>query len=207
MPKSSVITNYTKTPDSEIGTLAQSAYNCLNPNANFTWDVTIMPLFQGAIDKYVNIYQKSRTGTTQDILEKNDAREELNDIMRKIGIEINLQGDGNYTILQSSGFKMAKEKSKIGVLPKPNGFVVSTGYNSGDLLCQVDPYPNVNTYNFYVAAVPAPANISDWRTIPSTKSKKNISGFIPGQRYELRSAYQGCCDELIFSDSVFIYAQ
>jgi hypothetical protein len=138
---------------------------------------------------------------------KNEARVALLENLRTIGMEINLQANNDLLKLQSSGFHLAKERSKVGILPKPTGFTVKSGDNSGDLLCNVDANPNASMYNFYSAPVPAPANINDWRLTPSTNRKKNIPGFIPGKQYELKCAYQGSEDTLIYSDSVFIFAQ
>lgn len=207
MSKNHVITDNSKEVDNDLGNFAQNVYNSLNPNANFTWDASVMPQFQTGITTFRSAQEKVINGTPTDTTAKNVARAELLEKLRIIAIEVNLQANNDLQKLQSSGFHIAKGKNKVGILPKPTGFTVKTGDNSGDLLCNVDANTIANMYNFYSAPVPAPANINDWRLTPSTNRKKNIPGFIPGKQYELKCAYQGSEDTLIYSDSVFIFAQ
>jgi hypothetical protein len=207
MGKPSVIIDYSKDSDFELDVFAQNVYTSLNPNPNFKWDESVMPAFQAGITAYRNALEKAQNGSPAERAAKNAARKTLLESLNKIASEVNLQSQNDLLKLQSSGLRLAKERAKVGVLPKPIGFTVKSGDNSGDLLCNVDPHPNVSVYNFYSAAVPAPANIADWRLTPSTTHKKNITGFTSGKQYELKCAYQGSEEALVFSDSVFIYAQ
>lgn len=207
MSKNHVITDNSKEADNDLGNFAQNVYNSLNPNESFTWDAPVMPRFQTAITAFRAALEKVLNGTPTDTAAKNAARALLLEELRVIGIEVNLQANNDLQKLQSSGFHLAKGKSRVGILPKPTGFTVKTGDNSGDLLCNVDANTIASMYNFYSAPVPAPANIIDWRLTPSSSRKKNISGFTPGKQYELKCAYQGSEETLIYSDSVIIYAQ
>lgn len=207
MATQKVIIDYSKDTDFELDVFAQNVYTALNPNPNFTWGETVMPKFQTDITAYRAALEKAQNGTPADTAAKNAARKTLLETLKKIAIEVNLQADYDVLKLQSSGLRLTKGKSKVGVLPKPTGFVVRSGDNSGDLLCDVDAHPNVLVYNFYSAPAPAPAGIAEWRLTPSSTHKKNISGFTPGKQYELKCAYQGSETTLVFSDSVFIYAQ
>jgi hypothetical protein len=205
MEESKVLTDYSKVRDFELNTFAQVVYTALNPNPNFIWGETAMEQFRAGILAYRAALEKAQDGTKSDRVAKKAARKTLIVILRKVAAEVNRQGAGNLAKLQSSGLRLARVKSRVGVLPKPTGFKVSSGANSGELLCWVDAHPNAVVYNFYFA--PAPASAGDWRLIPSTTRKKNIAGFTPQIQYELKCAYQGREENLIFSDSVFIYAQ
>lgn len=207
MLKPSVIIDYSKVADGELDTFSESVYNALNPNTNFTWDSTFMPSFLAADNDYRTKLEKSLNGTTSDTAAKNVSRAALLKILRVVGSEVNLQANGDIEKLKSSGLQLSKSRSKVGVLPKPTGFKVKSGDNSGDLLCSVDANPNASVYNFYSAPVPAPASITDWRLTISTMHKKNIKGFTPGKQYEVKCAYQGSEDALVYSDSILIYAQ
>jgi hypothetical protein len=207
MATQKVIIDYSKDTDFELDVFAQNVYTSLNPNPNFTWDEPIMLKFHADIAAYRNALEKVQNGTSADTIAKNTVRAALIEDLKKNAAEVNLQAGYDLQKLQSSGLRLAKGKTKVGVLPKPTGFAVKSGDNSGDLLCSVDRHPQALVYNFYSAPVPAPANIDDWRLTPSTTHKKNIQGFIPGKQYELKCAYLGSEEELVYSDPVSIYAQ
>jgi hypothetical protein len=207
MTKQAVIIDYSRDADKDLDNFAEAVYKALNPNPNFVWDTKVMPLFKTNTDNYRTMLQAAQNGTSTDVLAKNLAKTTLTDQMREIAMEVNKQAGDDLIKLQSSGFILARGKSKVGTLPKPTGFKVSTGANSGDLLMNVDANMDTTTYNFYTAPVPAPANINDWRLTPSTTHRKNISGFTPGTQYAVRCAYLGTDPTLVFSDTVQIYAQ
>jgi hypothetical protein len=202
------IIDYSRTPDEELDHLAQSIYNSLNPNAFFTWKADVMPLFQTNIKTFREKLEivmneplpKNRTA-------KKEAKKVLTSQMRDLAIEANVQSQGDLGKLQTTAFKLAKERAPIGTLPKPTGFKVKSGENSGELLAMVDAYKDADMYFFYIAQVPVPENIDNWRLVPSTSCKKTIKGLIPGKQYELKCAYKGASEELIFSDPILIYIQ
>jgi hypothetical protein len=207
MSKPSVLIDYSRDTDLELNVFAQNVYTALNPNPNFTWDESVMPKFQTDITAYRTALEKAQNGSPADTAAKNAARTTLLEELKKIATEVNLQANYDVLKLQSSGLLLKKRKSKVGILPKPTGFVVRSGDNSGDLFCSVDSHPNALVYNFYFAPAPAPVAIGDWRLIPSSVHKKNISGFTPGKQYEFKCAYQGSEETLVYSDPVLIYAQ
>lgn len=205
MNKHSVIIDYSREPDKELDNLAQSAYNSLNPNTNFTWAATVMPAFLTGITSYRTKLETAQVGTTKDVLAKNVAKQALADQMRTIALEINRQAAGDLVKLTSSGFTLAKEPSPKGVLPKPTGFKVERGTNSGDIRFVVDANTDAARYNFYSALTPASTNMDEWRLISSSTRKKNVSGYIPGKQYAFVCAYQGTEDTLVYSEPILLY--
>ena len=199
--------DYSRETDDGLLVFALSVYDALNPNPNFVWDTTVMPEFQQLLDYYRLLLSLVVNGTSADVLKKNLARTQLLDKLRSMANEVNYQAKGDVVKLQSSGFRLLKQRSKVGVLPKPTGFEVHSGDNSGSFTCIVDANPNVKVYLFISARVPAPANFNDWRQSTCPSRKATLSGFIPGVQYELKSAYQGSEKELIYSESIFVYAQ
>jgi len=207
MKKPSVIIDYTKLPENEIDNFSQIVYNSLNPNLAFTWEATVMPTFLASILSYRKSLETAQTGNSKDVVAKNIAKDIVTDKLRILGKEVNRQANFDLLKLRSSGLELAKEPTKKGILAKPTGFQVKSGDNSGDLLFSVDANSDADIYNFYSAPVPATVNLIDWRLTPVTTRKKNISGYTPGKQYELKCAYKGTADALIYSDSIFIFAQ
>lgn len=202
-----VIIDYSKEQDDSLDNFGQYVYNHLNGNANFTWQADVLTGFQTKITNYRVKLEASRHGSDLDIDAKNVARGELLKELRILGMDVNRQANGDYSKLLSSGFRMVKTKTPVGVLPKPTGFVVRTGRNSAEMFMEVDPCKGVKIYDFYVSEVPAPEDIEKWRRINSTRCRTYANGFIPGKQYEFKAAYKGTSEEIVFSDPIFIYAQ
>lgn len=207
MLKQSVLISYIKLQELELDNFSQGVYNSLKGNTNFTLETTVLPQLQTNILAYRSKLEVSVSGSSKDIVAKNNIKTILLDQLRTIAIDINRQANNDLVKLQSSGFKLAKKSTKKGVLPKPTGFNVKTGANSGELLFTTDANKDANMYYFYSVQVPAPIDINSWRLIPSTTRKKNVSGYVPGKQYELKCAYKGTEDTLIYSESILLFAQ
>jgi hypothetical protein len=202
-----VLTDYGRLSDDRIAPFSKGVKDSLTGNKYFNITPEMVTHFDVVIDDYSTKLSKAKIGTSQDVAAKNVAKEVLRDVLQEIAKLVNVQADGDVEKLQSSGFTLAKERSKKGVLPKPNNFKVKSGVNSGDLLCVVDACEDARVYNFYSALVPTPDNLTEWRLTPSTTRKKNISGFTPGKQYELKCAYLGTEETLVFSDPITIFVQ
>jgi hypothetical protein len=207
MSLNKVSIDYSRETDDGLLVFGQSVYDALNPNTNFTWEPTVMPAFQSDVDEYRRLLILVINGTSADVLKKNLSRNKLLSTLRSVATVVNIQANGDIVKLQSSGLRLVKPRTKVGILPKPTGFEVRSGDNSGSLFCSVNAHPNSKVYQFYSAKVPAPANITDWRQFTSPNHKATITGYVPGCQYELKSAYQGSDKELVYSDSIFVYAQ
>jgi hypothetical protein len=202
-----VIINYTRVPDNELVPLSKNVFANLTGNTNFKIDVALLSQLDERTTEYDVKLVKSKSGSTQDITEKNVLKGLVCECLHDIALEVNMQAKGDIVKLQSSGLMLPKEPKKKGILPKPEKFKVVSGANRGDFLCEVESNKDAFVYNFYSAPVPAPDNINEWRLTLSTTRKKNISGFTPGKEYELKCAYQGSEDTLTFSDSIRIFGQ
>jgi hypothetical protein len=206
MARQEVIISYHKSSDGELSPMVSNVILKLTGNVNFKIEVERLGTTKEYLTDFDKKVVKARNGTSQDIAEKNASKKQLCDFIRNIAIDVNLQANGDSLKLQSTGFTLAKERKRVGVLDKPKNFKVKGGANQGDFLLEVDVNKNATIYNFYAAPVPAPANINEWRVIPSTSHKKNISGFTPGKEYELKCAYQGSEETLLYSDSIRAFA-
>ena len=207
MEKSSVIISYSKLSDADLDNFSQVVYNALNGNANFTFATTILPALLTKCTTYKGKVEAAYSNNPKDIAAKNAAKADLLDTLRSMAVSVNQQANGDLIKLKSSGFVLAKTPSPRGVLPKPTGFSVKSGNNSGDLLFTVDALKEATMYFFYSATVPAPEKMTEWRLTPSTARKINVSGFVPGKQYAVCCAYKGSEELLVYSDKILIFAQ
>jgi len=203
MNKAEVITDYAKLPDHDLDNFAQKVYNSLNPNSNFTWAATIMPNFTTDITSYKSKLEAATVNTTA----KNTAKTKLVKTLHTIAESVNTQADGDINKLKSTAFTLAKEPTKIGILPKPEGFKVEAGENPGQIKFSVNAHSNATMYLFYCSPEPAPADITKWQAIISSSRIKTVSKFASGIRHKCVCAYKGAADEVIYSEPLYIYVQ
>lgn len=206
MSLAKVIIDYNRETDDGLLVLSSSVYAALQGNTNFTWKVGELEAFQQDITDYNGLLDRVVMGSSADVIKKNLGRAKLLGTMRNLANEVNFQAKGDVVKLQSSGFRLVKTRSKVGVLPKPTGFEVSNGDNSGSIICSVDANQHAKVYLYYIAMVPAPASIDLFKQISSPTRKTTIKDLIPGKQYEIKCAYQGSEIELIYSDSLFVWA-
>ncbi len=207
MKKQTVLTDYSHEVDNALDNVAQTAFDALIKSAEFIFDAQILPNLQISINNYRIKLNQSKNGNSAERAAKNEAKQVLVDQLKDIAVQVNIQADGDVLKLMSSGLRLAKVAAPVGILPKPTGFGVKSGNNSGEFMFSVEANKNTTMYYFYSAPVPASASLADWRLSPSTKSTANVAGFIPGKQYECKCAYKGSAEELIYSDSILIYAQ
>ncbi len=207
MKKQTVIIDYSHEADNDLDNLAQAAFDALDQNADFTFEAGLLPGLQTSINDYRVKLNQCKNGSSADKAAKNEAKQVLANYLKDVAVQVNLQADGDVLKLMSSSFRLAKIAAPVGILPKPTSFGVKSGNNSGEFMLSTEANKNTTMYYFYTAPVPAPANLADWRLSPSTKSSVNVSGFTPGKQYECKCAYKGSAEELVYSDSVLIYAQ
>ena len=207
MPTYKVITSYAHESDMDIEAIAKSAVANLRDNSNFVWQNGEVKTLEENFANYSASLISANKGGQVEVANKNAQRKLVLGALSVIGNGVNLQANGDLLKLQTSGLTLAKLPVPVGPLPKPTGFKVVSGANSGEFLCTVDANKDASIYQFYWAAVPAPANIADWHQVSSTVRKKLMTGFTPGTQYALRCAYQGSDPSIIYSDIITIFAQ
>jgi hypothetical protein len=207
MAQPKVIIDYTDVLEGELDNQGQAIFNSLVNNPYFTWANNEIGQLQNLVTAYGVAYEASRNGTKANTVAKDDARKARLAHLRLMALQVNLQANGDKLKLETSGFTLAKESAKVGVLPKPTGFKVKSGSNSGDFAVEVDANSSANVYLFYFTPTPASTNLNDWRLVPSNKLKANISGFTPGKQYECKCGYKGSEEVLVLNDGITIYAQ
>jgi hypothetical protein len=205
--KNTVIINYKQEPESSLDDLAGGVVSSLTENTNFTQMEALIERLKTALDKFRLYKEKCVDGGPSDTSLKNVAKDEVINALHDIGEEVNRQANGDLVKLKTSGLRLAKTPSTKGQLPKPTGFKVVSGPNSGELVCVTEAYAEATIYLFFIATVPAPASMTEWRQIVSTTRKNTITGLTPGTQYALRCAYKGSDPNLIYSDVITIYAQ
>jgi hypothetical protein len=113
---------------------------------------------------------------------KNDKREALAALLRDLANYVQVNCDGDLTVLLSSGFPIQKpQRFPIGVLPAPTNLTVSLGSLTGELDAAAPPIFGAATYNWRLARADAPTVFL--QTAQTTAASTTFGNLTPGVIY------------------------
>ncbi len=186
-------------PDLTVKT--DSIIDHMTGNANFpTPQPTIIQLTAAGSDFKVAL-AAADSGSKTDTANKNQKREVLENILRDLGLYVQLNGKNEETILLSSGYDLQKSKTHIGTLAKPENVKVTPGDNKGAVKIALKTVVGADSYIFEYTALPI-IDATIWKIKTSTKANVQISDLTSGKEYAFRVAGVGSDSELVYSDVV-----
>ena len=137
---------------------------------------------------------------------RNEKKDELIALLRKLGVYVNLCADSNRTIALSSGFDIRKESEPSPAITSVDVPVISAGPNQGELDSKVRTVAGARMYQFFISADESKP-VSEWKSYPSTKQKFSFTGLNSATRYYVRVAAVGINNQLVYSDSASFVTQ
>jgi hypothetical protein len=137
---------------------------------------------------------------------RNEKKEELIALLRKLGIYVNLCADSNRTIALSSGFDIRKEAQPSPAITSVEVPVITAGLNQGELDSKVRTVAGARMYQFFISTDDSKP-VSEWKSYPSTKQKFSFTGLNSATRYYVRVAAIGINNQMVYSDSTSFVTQ
>ena len=137
---------------------------------------------------------------------RNEKKDELIALLRKLGIYVNLCADSNRTIALSSGFDIRKEPQPAPPITGVEVPVITAGLNAGELDAKVKTTQGARMYQYFISADNTKP-INEWTNYPSTKQKFSFTGLDSATRYYVRVAAIGVNDQMVYSDSASFVTQ
>jgi len=206
MGNSKVIVDFstTKYTDARLSTKANHIIDKMDGNPNFVDIQHLLALLRQATTTYIALLAKTQSGSKEATALKNQAREALIAVLKKIAARVQNISDGDRTLILSSGYDVNKKWSKVGPLSKPVNFRLQQGSNKGsiDLVC--DPIAGASIYEVeYTEGNPTPN--SRWMKQTSTKRKITIANLTSGKQYTFRMAGGGSHPSRIWSEVLSSY--
>ncbi len=201
MKKIQIITSFMRFTQARLLQKAQMILQSMTGNAYFPTPTPDLATVGNAISAYAEALASQKSVANTAI--KKQARVTLIAILNQLALYVSMNGNNDETILLSSGFSLRKQRTPVGVLPKPANFKAEPAYNgavrlSNDKISGADGY----TYSY----TPAPVTeASIWTIINSTKAKLVISNLTSGTQYAFRVAGIGANPTIVYSDVVTSY--
>ena len=131
---------------------------------------------------------------------RNERRDELVALLRKLGIYVNLMADGNRTIALSSGFDVTKEPTPAPPITFVEAPIVMQGTNAGELLSKVKSVDGARTYQ-YLITTDSQLPLTQWTSKSTTLTKYLFKGLESAKRYYLRVAVVGINEQMVYSEA------
>lgn len=207
MATQNVVIDYSDEKDNDLKELATIFHLSLTGNPHFITLADRLEGFKDRIDDFEQCLFEASTNDSIKIFKKNESRKILLKEIHDLAQEVNRISNGDLTKLLSTRLPLTKEREPVGPLEAPTDLKVVNGPNPGEIWVSVDSHDDAIMYFFYIATVPAPEDIDDWKLKHSTRCKNLFKGFKSGSQLAVKAAYRGTNDELNYSNTVYIYVQ
>jgi len=123
-----------------------------------------------------------------------DKKTVLADKMIRVGAKVELDADGNPTIILGSGYAVAGTPTPAGPMPKVESLSATPGDNEGD--ADLNWQPVDNNHGYIVQSTTTPTTASSWQhAANSSASKVTVSGLTSGTKYWFRVAALGTASQ------------
>ena len=171
-------------------------------NANFTTPVPDAAAYlagANALETTLTAMHNAEAAAHQAVLEKNAARQAIDDFTRQRGNYVDGVANGDAIKIASSGFATKAAAAPVGIPDQPHNFSASIGDMSGTMDVAWDRVRGASSY--MIQKCPDPQNDANWTFAGvSTKSSATISGLTPGTKYWFRVAAVGAAGQSAWSD-------
>ncbi len=124
MRKPKVLIDFSRYTDAELDQVAATIIAAMTDNTNFTTPVPALSLLSTALTAYRNALSAAAMGGEADTIFKDQQREALEELLVPLGLYVELESNGDEAVMLSSGYKVSKQPTPVGQLPKPSNFKV-----------------------------------------------------------------------------------
>ena len=201
-----VIYNFSKVKDDELDTKSQEIIKRMTGNANFPTPVPTLEKLTIDTKAYDDSLVALSSGGAEATARKNEARKELIQTLRLLGLYIQANCQNSETIALSSGFAVQKAPTPVGVLAKPENFEVINGPASGSLEIRCKKIDRAKSYVFEVTPAPV-TDASVWTPRYGTSRSYLFDDLKRGKEYAFRMAGIGTDPMLVYSDALMEIVQ
>lgn len=208
-----VITNYEHYSDDGINTVALNVIAGCKDNKDFVFvksELLNLTTYQVA---YALSLSELSTAGIMETAAKNQAKTKLENGLRTICLQINIQQGGNLIALQSSGAPLilSSNLNKEGIKVIPTNLKGVAGNKATELNVSMKKPAGVTDHGSMFAineAATAPEDINLWQMKYCTGHHLKITGLKPGIKYLLAGALQGPSGSaLVFCSPITVWTK
>lgn len=199
METAQITFSFDRYADAKLDVFARKVVASLTANEYFPDPQPGIALASGQQQAFAQALDAAQGGGRLQVAKKNDARALLIDMLKQLGQYVQYMGKGQKSILLTSGFDLAKERSSFIELEQPSDIRLE-GSARGEISIQLNPGKGTHSFIFQIAPDPlTPA--SHWESAASTRSRHTFTGLASGQRYWLRAVAVGTNEQSVTSEA------
>ncbi len=195
---------FSKTKDSDLVVAAQKIHDDTEadsvdyptPSPSLASGQTKINTFS---DKLADRGSKAKTAA------KNSARKSLIDWITALALYVQQNCGNDEETALKSGFDIWKTGTPVGDLPKPKGFTLGVGDNSGEVYASMDSLGrSANSYIFRYTQVEG-SDRETWKTKVSSDRKVLLDLLESGKKVFVQGAGVGASKHLVWSNVIYMY--
>lgn len=197
MSKPKITTGFQRYTDGNLEAKAQSIIDDMTGNKHFSKPVPSLAEISKALAEFIKAEADALSGAKLDRAVKEEKKTALIQQLNQLALYVQATGEGDETILVSSGFSLSKKPEPIGILEKPHDLQI-TPQEGGMIKMRFKAVKGAHSYRYEYKKV----EDTEWEVVVHTKSNLLITGLESGKQYEFRVAGVGPQPERIFSDII-----
>jgi len=156
---------------------------------------------QALLDSYSAALSAAASRDRNKVALKNELRLQLNEMLTKLGNYVNLQSDGDITMIISSGFELSKLPQPR-YISTPGNVKVKQGVNAGSLVCKIKADKAATSYIHMMS----PAGVPEWTSVTTSRSRYEFTNLEQGKEYSFKVVVIGSNDQTAQSATVNQFA-
>lgn len=203
-----VIISFAKLRDDELHTRAHSIIEKMTNNPNFLTPFPAIADVATAYEAYSEALEQGQNGGKDKTVVKNARRKTLEELLRALGLYIQVHCKNDVSIVLGAGFDACKAPTPKEMVPlgRPVNFTLENGAYPGSMIVSVDKIPGAGSYQFEYAAMPV-TEASQWTRASLTARIYTFDGLTSGQLYAFRVTGVGIDVTPVYSDVITRYPQ
>jgi hypothetical protein len=172
-------------------------------NPHFVNPVPPLANVQTAIDAFDAALTSTKTSREATII-KRDCREALETVLTDLGLFVQLVSKGSEAILASSGYDLASKPVPVGVLPKPENFMVKPADSPGSVKLSMGAINGARSYVYEYTQAPVTEQ-STWTPVNTPRASVVVDDLTSGGQYSFRAVAIGADPTRVYSDEITSY--
>jgi hypothetical protein len=197
--------SFSRYGDSDFLTKGTLILTSMTDNPNFPNPTPAIADVGTAVDNYSDALNAAAGLGRVNVAQKNKYREDLEAILKQLGLYVMSVANGDAAMLTSSGFTLSKMPEPK-YITNPGNVTLSNGVTSGELADAVPAVAGARVY-YHEITDAAPTEETVWTRNQSSRSRFVFTGLIPGRQYWVRVAAVGPGEQIAYSTVATQFAQ
>ena len=192
-------TGFSRFTDTVFDLLTAYILICMTGNTYFPNPTPTLTQLAESLARFRTALEGAKTKASLAIAQKNAARQELEALLKALGLYLMSVANGDLLALASTGYPLTKVPGPR-TISNPGFVTLEKGDSSGEMVASVKPDQPSPGYIFQISSTdPAAEGETVWNSSGSTVNKYKFTGLVPGKKYWVRVIAIGARGQMAYS--------